>query len=80
MQAQLLMRVHHKNLASFLGYCNEVGHTGIIYEYMAYGNLEEYLSGVLICSPVLISCLHSYLIKDYIYSSKVEIIVYFVSE
>ncbi|KAL5152488.1 putative leucine-rich repeat receptor-like protein kinase [Glycine soja] len=40
--AQLLMRVHHKNLASFLGYCNEVGHTGIIYEYMAYGNLEEY--------------------------------------
>ncbi|KAG5114920.1 hypothetical protein JHK82_038189 [Glycine max] len=43
-QAQLLMRVHHKNLASFLGYCNEVGHTGIIYEYMAYGNLEEYLS------------------------------------
>ncbi|KAL5152486.1 putative LRR receptor-like serine/threonine-protein kinase [Glycine soja] len=42
--AQLLMRVHHKNLASFLGYCNEVGHTGIIYEYMAYGNLEEYLS------------------------------------
>ncbi|KAL2590842.1 hypothetical protein AAZV13_13G311400 [Glycine max] len=38
------MRVHHKNLASFLGYCNEVGHTGIIYEYMAYGNLEEYLS------------------------------------
>lgn len=43
-EAQLLMRVHHKNLASFLGYCNEVGHTGIIYEYMAYGNLEEYLS------------------------------------
>ncbi|XP_020228081.1 putative leucine-rich repeat receptor-like protein kinase At2g19210 [Cajanus cajan] len=43
-EAQLLMRVHHKNLASFLGYCNEVGHTAIIYEYMAYGNLEEYLS------------------------------------
>ncbi|XP_027340223.1 putative leucine-rich repeat receptor-like protein kinase At2g19210 [Abrus precatorius] len=43
-EAQLLMRVHHRNLASFLGYCNEVGHTAIIYEYMAYGNLEEYLS------------------------------------
>ncbi|CAJ1955352.1 unnamed protein product [Sphenostylis stenocarpa] len=43
-EAQLLMRVHHKNLASFLGYCNEVGHTAIIYEYMTYGNLEQYLS------------------------------------
>ncbi|KOM44466.1 hypothetical protein LR48_Vigan05g207100 [Vigna angularis] len=42
--AQLLMRVHHKNLASFLGYCNEVGRTAIIYEYMTNGNLEEYLS------------------------------------
>ncbi|KAJ1385997.1 Serine-threonine/tyrosine-protein kinase, catalytic domain [Sesbania bispinosa] len=43
-EAELLMRVHHRNLASFLGYCNEVGNTAIIYEYMAYGNLEEYLS------------------------------------
>ncbi|KAK8469755.1 hypothetical protein PHAVU_005G164700 [Phaseolus vulgaris] len=43
-EAQLLIRVHHKNLASFLGYCNEVGHTAIIYEYMTNGNLEDYLS------------------------------------
>ncbi|XP_061366847.1 putative leucine-rich repeat receptor-like protein kinase At2g19210 [Gastrolobium bilobum] len=43
-EAELLMRVHHKNLASFLGYCNDVGHSAIIYEYMAYGNIEEYLS------------------------------------
>jgi len=71
LQAQLLMRVHHKNLASFLGYCNEVGRTAIIYEYMINGNLEEYLSGILIYSPVhFMLALHSYLINDYIQVNK----------
>ncbi|KAI9107842.1 hypothetical protein K1719_021178 [Acacia pycnantha] len=44
-EAELLMRVHHRNLASFLGYCNEGGQIAIIYEFMAYGNLEKCLSG-----------------------------------
>ncbi|XXG57298.1 hypothetical protein AAC387_Pa03g4487 [Persea americana] len=44
-KAELLMRVHHKNLASFIGYCDEDRKKGIIYEYMANGNLREYLSG-----------------------------------
>ncbi|RWR78194.1 putative LRR receptor-like serine/threonine-protein kinase [Cinnamomum micranthum f. kanehirae] len=44
-EAKLLMRVHHKNLASFIGYCDEDRNKGIIYEYMANGNLREYLSG-----------------------------------
>uniref|UniRef100_A0A7N2N8B6 non-specific serine/threonine protein kinase n=1 Tax=Quercus lobata TaxID=97700 RepID=A0A7N2N8B6_QUELO len=43
-EAQLLMRVHHRNLTSFVGYCNEGTNFGIIYEYMEYGNLEEHLS------------------------------------
>ncbi|KAM3699597.1 hypothetical protein ACJW31_05G037500 [Castanea mollissima] len=43
-EAQLLMRVHHRNLTSFVGYCNEGTNFGIIYEYMAYGNLAEHLS------------------------------------
>ncbi|XP_058005021.1 probable LRR receptor-like serine/threonine-protein kinase At1g05700 isoform X2 [Hevea brasiliensis] len=43
-EAHLLMRVHHRNLASFIGYCNESINIGIIYEYMARGNLEHYLS------------------------------------
>ncbi|KAJ8774142.1 hypothetical protein K2173_009573 [Erythroxylum novogranatense] len=42
-EAHLLMRVHHRNLASFIGYCNERSNIGIIYEYMACGNLEQYL-------------------------------------
>nr|POE63918.1 receptor-like protein kinase [Quercus suber] len=43
-EAQLLMRVHHRNLTSFVRYCNEGTNFGIIYEYMAYGNLAEHLS------------------------------------
>ena len=46
MQAQLLMRVHHRNLASFIGYCNDGTNLGIIYEYMAGGNLQQYLQGI----------------------------------
>ncbi|RVW51964.1 putative leucine-rich repeat receptor-like protein kinase [Vitis vinifera] len=44
-QAQLLARVHHRNLASLVGYCDEGSNMGLIYEYMANGNLEELLSG-----------------------------------
>ncbi|XP_010244372.1 PREDICTED: probable LRR receptor-like serine/threonine-protein kinase At4g29180 [Nelumbo nucifera] len=43
-EAELLMRVHHRNLASFIGYCDEGGNMALIYEYMAKGNLKEYLS------------------------------------
>ncbi|KAL5755891.1 hypothetical protein ACOSQ2_020637 [Xanthoceras sorbifolium] len=42
-EAQLLMRVHHRNLVSFIGYCNDGTNFGIIYEYMAGGNLQQYL-------------------------------------
>ncbi|KAJ1420261.1 Serine-threonine/tyrosine-protein kinase, catalytic domain [Sesbania bispinosa] len=44
-QVKLLMRVHHKNLTSLIGYCNEDNNIGLIYEYMANGNLDEHLSG-----------------------------------
>ncbi|XP_019455617.1 PREDICTED: probable LRR receptor-like serine/threonine-protein kinase At1g05700 isoform X2 [Lupinus angustifolius] len=44
-EVELLMIVHHKNLTSLVGYCNEEGNIGLIYEYMANGNLDEYLSG-----------------------------------
>ncbi|XWS16267.1 hypothetical protein CRYUN_Cryun34aG0070500 [Craigia yunnanensis] len=42
-EARLLMTVHHKNLTSLIGYCNEGTHMGLIYEYMANGNLEWHL-------------------------------------
>ncbi|KAG4141317.1 hypothetical protein ERO13_D06G068466v2 [Gossypium hirsutum] len=39
-EAELLMRVHHRNLASLIGYCDEGSNMALIYEYMANGNFE----------------------------------------
>ncbi|RXH88714.1 hypothetical protein DVH24_000313 [Malus domestica] len=44
-RVDLLMRVHHRNLTSLVGYCNDETNIGLIYEYMANGNLREHLSG-----------------------------------
>jgi hypothetical protein len=46
MQAHLLMVVHHRNLVSLLGYCDEGEKKALIYEYMANGNLQQQLSGI----------------------------------
>lgn len=43
------MRVHHKNLTSLVGYCDEDQHKVIIIEYMANRSLDEYLSGNSSC-------------------------------
>ncbi|KAG2722813.1 hypothetical protein I3760_02G144100 [Carya illinoinensis] len=44
-EAQLLTIVHHQNLVSLVGYCDEGGNKALIYEYMANGNLLQHLSG-----------------------------------
>ncbi|KAM5579223.1 putative LRR receptor-like serine/threonine-protein kinase [Rosa sericea] len=43
-EVNLLMRVHHTNLTSLVGYCDDENNKGLVYEYMARGNLQEYLS------------------------------------
>ncbi|XP_050938883.1 putative leucine-rich repeat receptor-like serine/threonine-protein kinase At2g19230 [Cucumis melo] len=43
-EVTILMRVHHRNLTSLVGYMNDGGHLGLVYEYMAKGNLAEHLS------------------------------------
>ncbi|XP_054783745.1 probable LRR receptor-like serine/threonine-protein kinase At4g29180 [Prosopis cineraria] len=43
-EADLLTVVHHKNLVSFVGYCEEGDVKALIYEYMAKGNLQQLLS------------------------------------
>ncbi|GAU24776.1 hypothetical protein TSUD_356050 [Trifolium subterraneum] len=43
-EAQLLMIVHHRNLVSLIGYCDEDEIKALIYEYMANGNLHQHLS------------------------------------
>ncbi|KAL0797469.1 hypothetical protein Bca101_052643 [Brassica carinata] len=44
-EVELLLRVHHVNLVSLVGYCDEGNDLALIYEYMENGNLKEHLSG-----------------------------------
>ncbi|KAG8643352.1 hypothetical protein MANES_11G031075v8 [Manihot esculenta] len=43
-EAQLLMIVHHRNLVSLIGHCDDRHNKALIYEYMANGNLREHLT------------------------------------
>ncbi|XP_038899862.1 probable LRR receptor-like serine/threonine-protein kinase At1g51880 isoform X2 [Benincasa hispida] len=42
-EIQLLIVVHHCNLVTLLGYCDEGNHKALIYEYMPNGNLQQHL-------------------------------------
>lgn len=44
-EVDLLSRVHHKNLVSLLGYCNESKELMLIYEHMSGGSLRDHLYG-----------------------------------
>ncbi|XP_054785069.1 putative leucine-rich repeat receptor-like protein kinase At2g19210 isoform X2 [Prosopis cineraria] len=44
LRVSLLTIVYHKNLVSFVGYCDEGDVKALIYEYMAQGNLQGLLS------------------------------------
>ncbi|CAA7018121.1 unnamed protein product [Microthlaspi erraticum] len=44
-EVDLLLRVHHTNLVSLVGYCYEGDHLGLIYEYLPNGDLKQHLSG-----------------------------------
>ncbi|KAK0595963.1 hypothetical protein LWI29_011494 [Acer saccharum] len=48
-KAQLLMVVHHRNLVSLIGYCDDHENKALIYEYMVKGNLQQHLSGTDTC-------------------------------
>ncbi|KAK3410707.1 hypothetical protein EUGRSUZ_J02705 [Eucalyptus grandis] len=63
-EARLLMIVHHRNLVSLFGYCNESKHMALIYEYMANGNLRQHLSGAFLC-PVVLFLLENEIVKLY---------------
>ncbi|KAG6733562.1 hypothetical protein I3842_01G230600 [Carya illinoinensis] len=43
-EAQLLMVLHHGNLVTLVGYCDDGKKKALIYEYMANGNLQQHLS------------------------------------
>ncbi|CAM0879037.1 unnamed protein product [Alopecurus aequalis] len=44
-EAQVLARIHHKNLVTMIGYCKEGEQMALVYEYMPEGNLEEHITG-----------------------------------
>ncbi|KAF3784049.1 LYK2 protein [Nymphaea thermarum] len=44
-KVKLLMTVHHKNLVSFVGFCEEDKKLFVLYQYMQNGSLRDLLSG-----------------------------------
>ncbi|CAA7017649.1 unnamed protein product [Microthlaspi erraticum] len=51
-EVELLLRVHHVNLVSLVGYCDEEGHLALLYEYAPNGDLKQHLSGERGGSPL----------------------------
>jgi serine/threonine protein kinase len=45
-QAQILTRIHHKNLVSMIGYCKDGQYMALVYEYMSEGTLQEQIAGM----------------------------------
>uniref|UniRef100_A0A803MM00 non-specific serine/threonine protein kinase n=1 Tax=Chenopodium quinoa TaxID=63459 RepID=A0A803MM00_CHEQI len=45
-ECELLTRFHHRNLVSLIGCCEEGTTMALIYEYLANGNLQQYLLDV----------------------------------
>ncbi|MCL7029504.1 hypothetical protein MKW94_012957, partial [Papaver nudicaule] len=43
-EIELLSRVHHRNLVSLIGYCDEEGEQMLVYEFMSNGTLRDHLS------------------------------------
>ncbi|KAL0843537.1 hypothetical protein Bca101_016782 [Brassica carinata] len=44
-EVDLLLRVHHTNLVSLVGYCYEGDNLALIYEFLPNGDLKQHLSG-----------------------------------
>ncbi|XP_020883009.1 probable LRR receptor-like serine/threonine-protein kinase At2g28960 isoform X2 [Arabidopsis lyrata subsp. lyrata] len=51
-EVELLLRVHHVNLVSLVGYCDEDSHLALLYEYAPNGDLKQHLSGERGGSPL----------------------------
>ncbi|RLN00391.1 putative leucine-rich repeat receptor-like protein kinase [Panicum miliaceum] len=56
-EAQILTRVHHKNLVSMIGYCKDGKYMALVYEYMSEGTLQEHIVGLNFDAPPLDVCM-----------------------
>ncbi|XP_078442257.1 putative LRR receptor-like serine/threonine-protein kinase At1g51810 [Wolffia australiana] len=52
-EVMLLTRIHHRNLVRLLGYCDEIEHLSLVYEYIDNGNLRDHLSGLISLNNLL---------------------------
>ncbi|CAM0953288.1 unnamed protein product [Alopecurus aequalis] len=43
-EAQVLARIHHKNLVNMIGFCTDREHMALVYEYMPQGTLQEHIN------------------------------------
>ncbi|KAK4833950.1 hypothetical protein QYF36_013889 [Acer negundo] len=46
-EIELLSRLHHRNLVSLVGYCDEEGEQMLVYEFMPHGSLQDLLNARL---------------------------------
>ncbi|GJM88772.1 hypothetical protein PR202_ga05334 [Eleusine coracana subsp. coracana] len=53
-EAQILTRIHHKNLVSMIGYCKDEDYMALVYEYMSEGALQEHITGKVVIDIVLV--------------------------
>ncbi|XP_044954301.1 putative leucine-rich repeat receptor-like serine/threonine-protein kinase At2g19230 isoform X1 [Hordeum vulgare subsp. vulgare] len=45
-EAQILTRIHHKNLVAMIGYCKDGEYMALVYEYMSQGTLQMHIAGI----------------------------------
>uniref|UniRef100_M4DUV7 Protein kinase domain-containing protein n=1 Tax=Brassica campestris TaxID=3711 RepID=M4DUV7_BRACM len=57
-EVDLLLRVHHTNLVSLVGYCYEGDKLALIYEFLPNGDLKQHLTGLeylhIGCTPPMV--------------------------
>ncbi|XP_042460904.1 probable LRR receptor-like serine/threonine-protein kinase At4g29180 isoform X2 [Zingiber officinale] len=45
-EARQLLRIHHRNVVSLLGYCRDETFLALVYEYMPHGSLKDHFQGI----------------------------------
>ncbi|KAH7554648.1 hypothetical protein JRO89_XS12G0252800 [Xanthoceras sorbifolium] len=64
-EIELLSRLHHRNLVSLVGYCDEEAEQMLVYEFMPHGSLQDILNDQCLCLPTTaLSCCEFDIVGD----------------